>query len=221
MTETSPSNTLDGYYQFERHEIFPLIEGETFTRALEIGCGAGDTLSALKRSGQVSWTGGVELATDAAALAEQRLDRVWTGNVENIALDIEPGTVDLLLCLDVLEHLVDPWRVLAELTALVRPGGTVVISLPNLRHYKVSLGLVFNGRFDYQPSGLMDRTHLRWFVKDTALELVRGAGLEVVRLERTGKMKPWRPKWLLNKLTFGALTELYAYQYLIKARKPL
>jgi len=211
---------LDGYYRFERREILPLIAGEHHARALEIGCGAGDTLAALKRDGLVDWAGGVELNPEAAAVARTRLDHVWSGDVEAVALDIPPGSVDLLLCLDVLEHLVDPWRALERLATLVRPGGRVVVSLPNLRHYKVSLGLLFAGRFDYQAAGIMDRTHLRWFVKDTAVDLIEGAGLRVVALERTGKMKPWRAKWLLNKLCFGALTELYAYQYLIKAEKP-
>ena len=214
------TDTLSDYYQFERREIFPLLPEGSIGRALEIGCGAGDTLAALKRDGKVGWAAGVELSEGAANLARTKLDQVWTGNVETVDFSTMDQPVDLLLCLDVLEHLVDPWTTLSEVAKTVKPGGTVIISLPNIRHYKVVFGLLFKGRFQYEADGIMDRTHLRWFVKDTAMALVEGAGLEITRLERTGKMKPWRPKWVLNKLTFGALTELYAYQYLIAARRP-
>ena len=82
-----------------------------------------------------------------------------------------------------LEHLRDPWSVLAGLRELLRPGGRVHVALPNARHTSVWLPLVLRGRFRYAPAGLLDVTHLRFFARRDAEALVRGAGFEVTAVE--------------------------------------
>jgi SAM-dependent methyltransferase len=89
---------------------------------------------------------------------------------------------DIIICADVLEHLRDPWTVLAWLRTLPAPGGRAVISVPNIAHWTARRALL-RGRFDYTDFGLLDRTHLRFFTRATAAELARRAGF-AVRAER-------------------------------------
>ena len=127
---------------------------------------------------------------------------------------------DAVLCLDVLEHLLDPWTVLEGLAGHLAPGGTAIVSIPNIRFHKALLPLLLWGDWAYEERGVLDSTHLRFFTRKTAMELVRGAGLEVVTVEPSTALKPWKNKWILNKISGGRLTDFYAYNYRIVGRKP-
>jgi 2-polyprenyl-3-methyl-5-hydroxy-6-metoxy-1,4-benzoquinol methylase len=198
--------------------VAPFLPGRDL-RILEIGCGAGATLAWLRAEGFCAWAGGVETYAPAAEQARGRLDRLWSGDIETLELNIAPGSLDAVLCLDVLEHLVDPWRVVARLGTLLRPSGAMIASIPNIRYHKVALPLLLRGRFDYAEGGVLDRTHLRFFVRDTAVALMESGGLRVDRIEPLVKLKPWRLRWLIAKATGGRLIDLMALQYLIRARR--
>jgi SAM-dependent methyltransferase len=186
---------------------------------LEVGCGTGATLRHLKSLGLAAWAAGIEPAPAAAALAAPRLEAFWAEDVERWTPPIEPGSLDAVLCLDVLEHLVDPWAAVARLAPLLRPGGALIASLPNLRHYKVSLPLLLRGEFRYDAAGgILDRTHLRFFVEATARELVAGGGLAVDAVVPLG-IKPRTPKGLLVRASFGRLAGLFARQFLVRGRR--
>ena len=86
--------------------------------------------------------------------------------------------------MDVLEHLVDPEALLRECRELLKPGGTLLVSVPNVANITVRLALLF-GRFNYAPRGILDRTHLKFFTGKSARRLLEAAGLEVVRRETT------------------------------------
>jgi 2-polyprenyl-3-methyl-5-hydroxy-6-metoxy-1,4-benzoquinol methylase len=148
---------------------------------LDVGCAQGanaDTLRGAKATRLV----GIEIDEGFAEVARSRYDEVITGSVED-KLPWAPGSFDTILCYDVLEHLRDPWSVLAGLRELLRPGGRVHVALPNARHTSVWLPLVLRGRFAYAPAGLLDVTHLRFFARRDAEALVRGAGFEVTGVE--------------------------------------
>lgn len=148
---------------------------------LDVGCAEGANADALRAAG-AKRIAGVELDEQFAQVARSRYDEVITGSVEE-KLPWAPGSFDTVLCYDVLEHLRDPWSVLARLHELLRPGGRVHVALPNARHTAVWLPLVFRGRFRYAPAGLLDVTHLRFFARRDAEDLVRGAGFEVNAVE--------------------------------------
>ena len=82
-----------------------------------------------------------------------------------------------MLAYDVLEHLYDPWSA----TRALVPGGRFHLSVPNARSKHLWLPLVREGRFRYEPEGILDVTHLRFFARKDAIEMVEAAGLEVVR----------------------------------------
>lgn len=206
------------YFSNVRREILPLLPSRA-ARILELGCGRGDTLAYLKREGRCDWAGGVELFPDAAAVARTRLDWLLEGDIEQLEIGLEPGSLDLVLCLDVLEHLVDPWRMLRRLTALLRPGGAVVASIPNVRHARVVLPLLLWGSFRYANQGLLDRTHLRFFTRGSAIELIESGGLRVDAVHETGFEAGTRAR-LFDALTLSRLRPLLTLQYLLRAVKP-
>ncbi len=148
---------------------------------LDVGCAEGANADALRAAGTSRLTG-IEVDERFAAVARSRYDEVVTASVEDV-LPWPPGSFDTVLSYDVLEHLRDPWSVLTRLRELLRPGGRVHVALPNARHTSVWLPLVLRGRFAYAPAGLLDVTHLRFFARRDAEDLVRGAGFEVTGVE--------------------------------------
>jgi 2-polyprenyl-3-methyl-5-hydroxy-6-metoxy-1,4-benzoquinol methylase len=155
---------------------------------------------------------GVELNAEAAAEARGYREMI-VGSIEDPALRGRIGSgYDAVLFLDVLEHLVDPGAVLRAAHRWLAPGGVVLCSIPNVAHWRVRLGLLL-GRFDYEDSGLLDRTHLRWYTRRTARELVRGAGYE---LTWEDAVVPQHPRVSVPPRLLRP--ELFGYQFLIEAR---
>jgi 2-polyprenyl-3-methyl-5-hydroxy-6-metoxy-1,4-benzoquinol methylase len=218
ITQSYASKTDDYFHHSRRDQILPLLPAKC-ARILEIGCGAGTTLAHLKDTGVCDWVGGVELFPSAAAEAAGVLDFVRQGNIETLELDIEPKSLDVVLCLDVLEHLVDPWATVRKLTLLLKPGGMLIASLPNVRHIRVILPLLIRGEWNYGAFGLLDRTHLRFFTRSTATALLETGGLRVDRVLPIGL--EWTPmKRLVRATTFGKLDDLLTFQYLLRAAAP-
>ncbi len=206
------------YYAFVRRDIEPLLPSRS-ERVLEIGCGGGGTLAWLKESGRAQWTAGIELSPEAGAVARGRVDELHCGDVDQLLANFPAASFDLILCLDVLEHLLDPWATLQKLQALLCPGGRIISSLPNIRHHSVVLPLLFAGRWEYQDAGIMDRTHLRFFSRKGIAAMMSRAGLREIRALPTFAWGSW-DKWK-DWATFGLLRGLLAFQYLVLAERPL
>ena len=206
------------YYAFVRKDIEGLLPQRS-ARVLEVGCGGGGTLGWLKESGRADWTAGIELSPEASAVARTRVDEVQCGDANELLANFSEASFDLVLCLDVLEHLTDPWATLSKIQTLLRPGGRLITSLPNVRHHSVVLPLLFRGHWEYKEAGIMDRTHLRFFSRRGISALMRGAGLQEVRALPTYTWGSW-DKWK-DRLSFGLLRGLLAFQYLILAERPL
>jgi SAM-dependent methyltransferase len=200
------------YFDLARKEILPLLP-KTSDRLLEVGCGTGSTLSYLKSSSRCRWAAGIELFHDAADIARKRIDCVVEGSIEDIELPFEQESMDVILCLDVLEHLVDPWKTVRRLHLLLKPRGVLVCSIPNVRYFRVALSLLLRGKWEYSDSGILDKTHLRFFTKRSAVELVACSGLEVDMIAHTDVEDGRR--W--NALTLGLFKPLFEWQYLIRA----
>ena len=99
------------YFNNIRTEILPLFP-QKIDRLLEVGCGSGNTLKYIKDNYQCDWACGVELVHEVAEIARSKVDLVIEGDIEKLDLPIEPASLDVILCLDVLEHLFDPWMVI-------------------------------------------------------------------------------------------------------------
>lgn len=207
-----------GYFDSVRKEILPLLP-EDMARVLEVGCGSGGTLEWLKREKGCSWIAGIELSEESGRIAGERLDFFVLGNVEQMDLPFPSGSVDLVLCLDVLEHLVDPWAAVRRLCVLLRPGGFLIASLPNICHRSAIIPLLFRDRWDYQPSGILDRTHLRFFTRKTSVELLEQNGFAVDMVMPVVPVARGSKTWFLNLITFGLFRRFLTTQYLIRAKR--
>lgn len=219
LTKSYASKTDDYFHHSRLDQILPLLPSKC-GRILEVGCGAGSTLVQLKSAGTCKWIGGVELFPSAAAEAACVLDYVQEGNIETLTLDIETASLDVVLCLDVLEHLVDPWETIRKLARLLKPGGMLVASLPNVRHVKVVLPLLMRGEWAYGSFGLLDKTHLRFFTRATAIELIQTGGLRVDAIRPIGL--DWTAaKRFVRAVTFGRFDDLLTFQYVLRGIKPI
>ncbi len=169
------------YYDQERPDVVAVIP-EHVCDVLDIGCATGGLGRALKRLRPGIRVRGVEIAADQAARAREVLDGVFTGSFE-AALPEDWPRPDCIVFADVLEHLLDPWAAVARARQLLVPGGVLVASIPNIAHASVISGLL-RGRWDYQPSGLLDQTHLRFFTRATALALIESGGFRIDQVTR-------------------------------------
>lgn len=146
---------------------------------LDIGCGRGQLASAARDlSYRVT---GVESHPAALAVAQDRVDKLLPVDLtdqNSIATALDGQNFDIILFADVLEHTPDPLSVLIFYLRFLKPGGRIVVSLPNIACWDRRLALLF-GHFDYADSGIMDRTHLRFFTFSTAQALLREAGLAI------------------------------------------
>jgi 2-polyprenyl-3-methyl-5-hydroxy-6-metoxy-1,4-benzoquinol methylase len=209
---------LESYHGLVRSDIFPLVPADAGGTLLDLGGGIGATALALKRMGRAARAGVVDLVAQDAMPG---LDFHFAGDLERSdVLDraaAAEGPFDTILALDVLEHLVDPWAAVARLHAALKPGGIIVASIPNVRYYTVSVPLLFAGRWELADAGLLDRTHLRWFVRKTAIALMTSSGL---RLEQViDKPGGGRKVRLARALSLGLLNGLTDFQYLIRVRR--
>ncbi|WP_238547911.1 class I SAM-dependent methyltransferase [Meridianimarinicoccus roseus] len=175
---------MDSQYHVNiRHDVLHLVDKNP-GRVLDVGGGAGATAAYLKAEHGASYAA----VADAVALPPiPEIDLYRIGDLEDEAMwasiSEDAGPFDTILCLDVLEHLVDPWQAVRRCCDLLSPGGTLIVSVPNARYHKLTFPLFFKGRFTLQDSGILDRTHLRWFVRETAIDLVSQPGLDLESFE--------------------------------------
>jgi SAM-dependent methyltransferase len=202
----------EGYYDQDRPEVAALVPPEC-RRVLEVGCGRGELGRLLRARGH--HVTGIELVAGVAAEARRRLDHVVTGDVETDGFPFPPGSFDAIIFADVLEHLVDPWRVLREAAGVLASGGVVVASIPNLQNGDVLWRLV-RGKWEYRERGITDFGHLRFFTLATIRGLFAQAGLSVESVGRRYRRSAWRA--FLSLLTAGRARAFFTRQYLVVGR---
>jgi 2-polyprenyl-3-methyl-5-hydroxy-6-metoxy-1,4-benzoquinol methylase len=125
---------------------------------LDVGPGSGAVGQALRRAGFSSLC--------AVEIDPHRRERL-SGTYDDISATIDAfrgRRFDLVLLLDVIEHMADPFAFMRDLARLIRPGGTLLISVPNIAHWSIRAQLFF-GRFEYADRGILDRTHLQFFTR--------------------------------------------------------
>ena len=183
--------TSDEYFENERRDVLSLLPSG-LGRALDVGCGAGATAGWLRANG-AQVVHGIELVREAAEQAEQVMDRVWTGPVDEHLADLD-GPYDAVLCLDVLEHLPDPYATLAALRREMADDGWLLVSLPNARNARLAYDLMFRGTFGYTNLGHRDWTHLRWFTRQDAITAIEAAGFSVKQVSSPPSTSALRAK---------------------------
>ena len=126
--------TVENYYENPRPELVALVPARARV-VVDVGCGQGALGGAIRRE-RGAWVLGLEYVPEAAEVARRRLDRVERVDLDAIEeLPVAIGAVDAFVCGDVLEHLRDPERLLRLLRRYLAPGGVIVASIPNVKHW--------------------------------------------------------------------------------------
>jgi 2-polyprenyl-3-methyl-5-hydroxy-6-metoxy-1,4-benzoquinol methylase len=209
------------YHAFVRDSVFPLFPSAPVDGVLDVGGGYGNTAAAAKTRLGAKNAGVIDAVASRERVSPD-LDFFAAADL-NDAAAVEQvcerhGPFSVILCLDVLEHLVDPWACVRALERHLRSGGALIASIPNVAHLSVSAALLFRGRWRLVEAGIMDRTHLRFFTKDTAIELLQSGSLKVDHCSQN--LDGARPYRYLNWLRHFGLADRFAYQYFLRARRP-
>jgi SAM-dependent methyltransferase len=170
----------NSYYESINPELYAELPAG-LGKVLELGCGAGALGAKYKSVNPKSYWCGIEYVEEQASRAMERLDQVFCVDIEsNFPFPCE-GQYDALVIGDVLEHLKDPWLALQRLVKCIKPSGFISICIPNVGHWTVVANLLA-GNFTYQDSGILDRTHLRFFTGRSMIDLLSQAGIEITNI---------------------------------------
>jgi 2-polyprenyl-3-methyl-5-hydroxy-6-metoxy-1,4-benzoquinol methylase len=185
-------------------------------RVLDVGCSSGYLARRLVERGATV----VGIDTDEAAADEARdvCEQVLVGDVETMELPFADQSFDVVLCGDLIEHLRDPERFLTRVRPLIRPGGRLVLTTPNVANWALRLGLLA-GRWRYTSRGILDRTHTHLFTKKTLEETLERAGYRIAEFELTAPVPRFgRPA--VERAAHAAARlrpSLFAYQFVVAA----
>lgn len=213
-TPSSTGGKPQDYYENLRPDVVAGLP-RPFGTVLDVGCGVGNVGASLRPLG-ASRIVGVEYVAEQAEKARGVLDRVIAGPVEEALAELADERFDTILCLDVLEHLVDPVTVMRGLRELAAPGAHLQVSVPNARHLSLVWDLVVRGTFGYTEHGHRDNTHLRWFTRADIVAAVERAGWAVERVSHPPLVRTRQ----LDRLTRGRATEFTVGQWYVLARAP-
>jgi SAM-dependent methyltransferase len=169
-------------------------------RVLEVGAHTGFFSACLRERGcRVT---ALEVDPRAAAHAAASADRLVVGDVEDAAVRARlDGPFDVVLFMHVLEHLVDPWAVLRAMRGQVAHDGRVIVLLPNVACWRIRKALFLGGAFEYEDTGILDRTHLRFFTLDSMRGLLETSGYTVGECVGTDVCVPFERR--LSQLPLG------------------
>ena len=199
-------------------------------RVLDVGCGTG-SVALIANHGRNNDVVAIEPNRERAAVARSRGLIVHDGLLDDSFIG-KHERFDVVMASDVMEHTPAPSEFLGMMIQAAKPGGVILLSVPNVAHWTVRLNL-FIGRFDYEDVGIMDATHLRWFTQKSLKALLTHNRLTILEMSQTagftlpvyvhGKAR-FIPKRLRNPLIRVGLKLfplLFGCQHVIKARTPV
>jgi 2-polyprenyl-3-methyl-5-hydroxy-6-metoxy-1,4-benzoquinol methylase len=216
MTADPYASKDQTYFAQGRPEMLQFVSQKA-RRVLEVGCGRGHFLRLLKQRGNVHATG-VEPFAEAAEQAEVHADVVLQTDIANALERLNGELFDTVIFNDVLEHLVDPWGVLASIRPLLVSGGDVVSSIPNVRYWPVLNALALHGEWRYVEAGVLDRTHLRFFTATSIRELFETSGYRVMRMSGINGTGLPLKAGILNRVLGGRFDDCRFPQFATVAR---
>lgn len=224
---TNKEKFYEQYFKNIRHELLAMIpESLKNGNLLEIGAGSANTLVYAKENGFAQKVYGIELCQiNNSNQNNPILNGFIIGDVESLEFPYNKKYFDVIICGDVLEHLVDPYRMIAKLKEYLTDDGMIIISLPNIREYKTLSKIILSGDFRYTEAGILDKTHLRFFCKKNMIELLEDQGFTVTKIissERCNTkryLKQFRILKLVACVFKYILEEFITLQYYISATK--
>jgi methionine biosynthesis protein MetW len=201
-------------YEYGVHQKIVNYVGKN-KKVLDLGCAEGNLAAELQKNG--CEVVGIELDERSAQIAEQYCQNVIVGDVESIELNERyKNYFDFILFADILEHLKEPSDVLRKFKYYVKDEGNIIISIPNITNWRMRLKLLF-GNFDYEESGLLDKSHLRFYNFKGAKNLLSNSDLELYDFDVSlnGVKKLAKLFYSISLLC----PNLFAYQFLLIAKR--
>jgi 2-polyprenyl-3-methyl-5-hydroxy-6-metoxy-1,4-benzoquinol methylase len=209
----------DDYSSRARLELIELFP-QYADRMLEVGSANGATSRAVKAAGKAGHISAIDIVhPHPENLGVAGIDHFTLANVEATDPKALGGPFDLILCGDVLEHLVDPWATVRRLTGALRPGGIFIASLPNVRNHRVLASIILKGRFRYEKAGILDESHLRFFCRRDVVGLFEQSGLTIESIGTNMGGFGFRNR-IFVWLSLGGLRDFFVFQFLVRCRKP-
>ena len=180
---------------------------------LDVGCSSGyfDKVLIDEKSCIVD---GIEIDPEDAQRAEKVCRKLLIGNIEDTSLDLSQlptDKYDFIMFIDVLEHLLDPSGALKRVSRLLKPNGKIIFSIPNMANNSVRMQLL-QGDFDYEPSGLLDETHLHYYTDKTIDKMIKNSGMYLQEITSTqNDISPQVIKEVLSRVGLDYSVEFYEY----------
>jgi 2-polyprenyl-3-methyl-5-hydroxy-6-metoxy-1,4-benzoquinol methylase len=208
-------------YTSRREDILPYIP-QDIEKVLDVGCARG-LLGEIIKKERGCKVYGIEMSEETAQIARTRLDEVFCVNVEEAPLPFKED-LDVIIFADILEHLIDPWRVLERSREWLKPGGIVFASIPNTAHFSIVLDLL-RGRWDYLPYGLLSISHVRFFTRASIENMFIKSGYSIVTIQPQGlplHLKEQIRAMLDEFIRVEKVSEdIFALSYYVVARKEM
>ena len=185
---------------------------------LEIGCADGRlaNMLSIKKNCRVYC---VEKDTAMACIAKGKCLELHNIDIEKTHLPYSEGFFDFVILGNVLEHMVEPLKVLKDIRKYLSHDGVLIFSVPNIVNWYSRLTIFF-GKFEYAESGVFDRTHLHFYNLNSAKKLAVDAGYNIVSLDVTPSIYFWKERfnilWYWMALSWK---NLFADEFIIKAKK--
>lgn len=211
-------NKIDEYYNQARNEMLEFVP-QNAKKILECGCSKGFFGKVIKaRQDCQYWA--IELDEESANIAKQHLDNVLIGTIEEKLLEVQNIKFDCIIFNDVLEHLVDPYKILIECKKYLSPNGVIVSSIPNIRYYQQLYFLIFHKTWEYTEYGILDRTHLRFFTYKSLILTFKRLNYEIIKIEGINKTQN-KLFHIFNFLTFRFFDDCKYLQFasVVKAKE--
>lgn len=223
MAQNEYLNKNVAYFSKARLDLISFIPNNSLQRILEIGAGGCDTLIEIKKRNLAKEVVGVELMPLTNTNQDNPLiDKLIIADLDKEKLELEHDYFDVIIAGDVFEHLIDPWSVVNDLSKFLKIGGIFIVSLPNIREISTLFKIIVKGSFQYDiQGGILDKTHLRFFCKKDAIDLLSTHNLNVINTEPAflrqhgGKNK----RAFANIITLRIFENFFSSQYLIVAQK--
>jgi 2-polyprenyl-3-methyl-5-hydroxy-6-metoxy-1,4-benzoquinol methylase len=191
------------YHNNARLDVINLIPDRRFQRILEIGGGDFPTLRQIGQTHDAEiW--GVDIRPPEVALEKFVLGSITN---EQVNRQLPNDYFDLVMANDVIEHIEDTKLFFRVIHDKLQAGGTLALSVPNIRQVRTAYHVFFRGTFPRHDAGLFDRTHLRWFCKKDVIELAKNVGFSLEACRGSGRLVP-------DVLASSALAEFLALQNL-------
>lgn len=167
-----------GYFQNDRSEILPMLPQKR-EHVLEIGCGEGRFAAGVPGADEI-WA--IEPDPVSAEIASGRLNKVFPTTFENARAQLPTEFFDVVICNDVIEHMDDHDVFFTQIRPHLTPTGVLVGSVPNVRYFKNLFDILILKDWHYQHSGVLDRTHKRFFTFKSLERSLKEAGFTVQEL---------------------------------------